>query len=183
MGANKKKYLTEEDVFPVAIIGQYLTAAYSHLRDYCPWHRKGWRDEKLEDQIRLNEFAFSPEDYRWTPTLEIRLGQVPSAKPFSDTEKANFLQSTKENCEIINKIQKVEAIYLCGTFNGWNIIKTPMKKNSSDPSWRCFLHLPKGEYWYQFRLIVNGGEKWVFDPKFPLWLDPSGRLQSVLTLI
>jgi hypothetical protein len=183
VGADKKYHLTPEDVVPVAIMGQYLTVAYSHLKDYCPWHRQGWRDEKLQSKIRLNEFTFSPEDYQWTPTLEIKLNQVPSAVTLSDAEKANCLHKTKDLCQILSKLQSVDAIYLCGTFNGWNPSKTLMRKDAHDLNWRCFLNLPKGEYWYQFRLLVKGDEKWAFDPKFPLWIDPARRLQSVLKLI
>jgi hypothetical protein len=181
VGADKKGYLAKEDVFPIAIISQYLTASYSHLKDFCPWHRKGWRDEKFENNIKFKEFVFSPNDYKDSFMLDRKLSEVPSAPLVMGRDKKEIFENYKKKCRTVENLKELNA-YLIGTFNGWNPNKTPMEKDPKDPIWRCNLHLPEGEYWYQFRLLFDGKEECIFDPKSPLWLDSSGYLHSIVQL-
>ena len=50
-------------------------------------------------------------------------------------------------------------VYLCGSFNGWDPTKTPMKRNG-DGTWKAQLMLPPGTY--EYRLRVDG--EWRDDP-------------------
>ena len=48
---------------------------------------------------------------------------------------------------------------MCGDFNGWSPIATPMKRHS-DGHWETTVALAPGRY--QYKLIVDG--EWIADP-------------------
>jgi 1,4-alpha-glucan branching enzyme len=54
---------------------------------------------------------------------------------------------------------EAEEVHICGSFNGWDPVCTPMKRGSNG-EWRKDLLLPPGNYEYRFR--VDG--RWVDDP-------------------
>lgn len=180
IGADREGYLTSEDLVPSAIMGQYIASIYAHLKDYCPWHRQGWRDEKFQNQVFQHEFVFSNKDYEWTPKLQMALSLAPSPPLSIFTNRSVTSKELQGLCDYVSSSCKIKNVFLCGTFSGWNPDKTIMKKDPDDEVWRCILHLPKGEYWYRFRVMTENGDCWLFDPKLPLWLDTDYRLQSVL---
>jgi 1,4-alpha-glucan branching enzyme len=54
---------------------------------------------------------------------------------------------------------EAEAVFLAGTFNGWNCEANPLKKNK-EGIWSTSLNLFPGHYEYRF--IVDG--RWEDDP-------------------
>jgi 1,4-alpha-glucan branching enzyme len=50
------------------------------------------------------------------------------------------------------------SVVLAGTFNGWDLKRTPMRKDES--AWKTTLWLPPGVYEYRF--VVDG--EWMSDP-------------------
>lgn len=48
---------------------------------------------------------------------------------------------------------EAKAVFLAGTFNGWNCEATPMQRQA-DGSWSVSLRLPSGYYEYKF--LVDG---------------------------
>lgn len=54
---------------------------------------------------------------------------------------------------------EASEVYLCGTFNGWDVTKHPMKKDAKG-NWKAMVMLVPGTYEYKLR--VDG--EWVNDP-------------------
>jgi len=54
---------------------------------------------------------------------------------------------------------EASEVYLCGSFNQWELAKTPMKRNA-DGCWKAQLMLAPGSY--EYRLRVDG--EWADDP-------------------
>jgi 1,4-alpha-glucan branching enzyme len=54
---------------------------------------------------------------------------------------------------------EAEAVFLVGTFNGWNSAANPLKKNK-EGNWSTVVNLFSGTYEYRF--IVDG--RWKDDP-------------------
>ncbi len=52
-----------------------------------------------------------------------------------------------------------QAVFLAGTFNGWNPNATPMVKDAKG-NWSAALNLPVGRY--EFKFVVDGA--WCCDP-------------------
>ncbi len=52
-----------------------------------------------------------------------------------------------------------KEVALAGTFNGWDLKRTPMRKEAD--GWRTTLWLPPGRYEYKF--VVDG--QWMSDPR------------------
>ncbi|MCC2669306.1 MAG: hypothetical protein K0Q72_1777 [Armatimonadetes bacterium] len=50
-------------------------------------------------------------------------------------------------------------VYVCGSFNDWNLEKTPLKGDGAG-KWKAQVMLPPGTY--EYRLRVDGA--WVDDP-------------------
>lgn len=55
-----------------------------------------------------------------------------------------------------------EEVFLCGSFNGWEPGKTPMKGDGKG-TFKAIVMLPPGTY--QYRMVVDG--QWVNDPDAP----------------
>jgi 1,4-alpha-glucan branching enzyme len=58
-----------------------------------------------------------------------------------------------------HRAPEAEAVFLAGSFNGWNTQATPMKKNK-EGLWSATLNLFPG--YYEYRFIVDG--QWEDDP-------------------
>ncbi|MFQ5796830.1 MAG: glycogen-binding domain-containing protein [Candidatus Bipolaricaulia bacterium] len=61
---------------------------------------------------------------------------------------------------------QAEAVYLVGSFNGWQVRVTPMERERGD-IWTVTIALEPGRYEYMF--VVDG--KWVSDPNAPRTVD------------
>ncbi len=70
------------------------------------------------------------------------------------------------------------AVFLAGSFNGWNATDTPLAKDSGGV-WSVVKKLDSGSYEYKF--VVDGN--WVADPENPdTSADPYGGVNSVVTV-
>lgn len=54
---------------------------------------------------------------------------------------------------------EASEVFLCGTFNGWSVDRTPMRRDALG-GWKAQLMLPPGAY--EYRLRVDGA--WTDDP-------------------
>ncbi len=59
---------------------------------------------------------------------------------------------------ILNK-PDAKSVVIAGTFNGWDLKRTPLRKEAA--GWKTTLWLPPGRYEYKF--VVDG--QWMNDPK------------------
>ncbi len=70
------------------------------------------------------------------------------------------------------------AVFLAGSFNGWNATDTPLK-NDGQGNWAVAKKLDAGSYEYKF--VVDGN--WVADPENPdTSADPYGGVNSLVTV-
>jgi hypothetical protein len=154
LGSDKEKYFWQMDVRPISIISHGITSVLAHYKEHCPWHRKGWRDEKNKLLVKETEFSFLPSGYDDIDRL------------FKDSQ---LLPEAKKYGTLINALKKLEikSVNLCGTFNGWNEQHIEMSKVGD--IWSTFLHLPAGDYQYRYLLAFTNGEivgetkNWIFD--------------------
>ena len=66
-------------------------------------------------------------------------------------------------------------VYLCGTFNEWDPLKTPMKPDGKG-GWKAQLMLPPGTY--EYRVRIDG--EWTDDPAAEGYVpNPFGTVNSV----
>jgi 1,4-alpha-glucan branching enzyme len=54
---------------------------------------------------------------------------------------------------------EAKAVFLAGTFNGWDSLATPMEKDS-EGNWSAELRLPPGTH--EFKFVVDG--EWCCEP-------------------
>ena len=57
------------------------------------------------------------------------------------------------------KMPGAQSVFVAGTFNEWDLKRTPMQKNKAG-GWKTTVWLPPGRYEYRF--YVDG--QWVSDP-------------------
>ena len=75
--------------------------------------------------------------------------------------------------------QPAKAVFLAGTFNGWNTTATPMADPDGDGEWMALVKLGRGRHLYKF--VADG--KWFADPANPQKEpDGQGGDNSVLVL-
>lgn len=77
-------------------------------------------------------------------------------------------------------LNKASSVSVAGTFNGWNAMTHPMKKDGQASTWRAKLRLRPGRHLYKF--VVNGSE-WLPDPKAPSEKDGDGNVNSILNFL
>ena len=67
--------------------------------------------------------------------------------------------SNGKRVELSLNMPQARAAAVAGTFNNWNIQKTPMRKETGN-AWKATLSLAPGRYEYRF--VVDG--QWLSDP-------------------
>jgi 1,4-alpha-glucan branching enzyme len=72
--------------------------------------------------------------------------------------KTNERPAEKPVDFFLNK-PEAKTVSLAGTFNGWDLKRTPMRKEAA--GWKTTLWLPPGRYEYRF--VVDG--EWINDPR------------------
>jgi 5'-AMP-activated protein kinase regulatory beta subunit len=55
---------------------------------------------------------------------------------------------------------QAQEVYVCGSFNDWDLTKTPLKADGKG-GWKALVMLPPGTY--EYRLLVDG--QWTDDPQ------------------
>jgi 1,4-alpha-glucan branching enzyme len=61
--------------------------------------------------------------------------------------------------EFVLKHPRAQSVTVAGSFNGWDVKRTPMRLGSGG-AWRATVWLPAGSYEYRF--VVDG--QWISDP-------------------
>src|SRR4051812_37540592 len=85
--------------------------------------------------------------------------QVNRARSGSAEELAMAVTAGKRRVIFSLAAPDASEVYLCGSFNDWDPMRTPMKRNG-DGSWKAQVMLPPGTY--QYRVRVDG--EWADDP-------------------
>ena len=67
---------------------------------------------------------------------------------------------TEKSIDFILTMPNVSKVMVAGSFNNWNFKETPLKKSSSNNTWRRSVTLKPGRYEYKF--VVDG--RWITDP-------------------
>jgi 1,4-alpha-glucan branching enzyme len=62
--------------------------------------------------------------------------------------------------EFVLDLPGARAASVAGSFNDWDVRRTPMRKESSG-GWKATVWLPPGRYEYRF---VVDGDRWLSDP-------------------
>lgn len=76
--------------------------------------------------------------------------------------------------------QPAQVVYLAGTFNDWQVGRTPMHSDDGGKTWTLTLHLMPGVYQYKF--VVNGTD-WRTDPNAAQNVDDEmGNINSLLVV-
>lgn len=74
--------------------------------------------------------------------------------------------------------EPAQVVYLAGTFNEWQVGRTPMRSEDGGKTWTITLHLMPGVYQYKF--VVNGTD-WRTDPNATQNVDDGmGNINSLL---
>jgi 1,4-alpha-glucan branching enzyme len=81
--------------------------------------------------------------------------KLPKARP---AEK-NDPKQDKRQIELLLEMPQARAVAVAGSFNNWDLKRTPMRKEAT--TWKASLTLPPGRYEYRF--VVDG--QWLSDPK------------------
>ena len=68
---------------------------------------------------------------------------------------------TEKSIDFILTMPNVSKVMVAGSFNNWNFKETPLKKSSSNNTWRRSVTLKPGRYEYKFLVDVQ----WWNDPK------------------
>jgi len=77
---------------------------------------------------------------------------------------------------------QARTIHLAGEFNGWDPAALPMTDEDGDGVWEVVIDL-QTERTYQYKFVVNGGERWEFDPENPERADDGyGSYNSVVSI-
>jgi 1,4-alpha-glucan branching enzyme len=82
--------------------------------------------------------------------------------------------------EFVLKMPHAQMAAVTGTFNGWDVRRTPLRRGQ-DGSWKTTVWLPPGRYEYRF---VLDGSQWVSDPSAKESVkNPFGSTNSVLVVV
>jgi len=74
------------------------------------------------------------------------------------------------------------SVHLAGEFNGWDPGGIPMADPDGDGVWETVIDLDRGRT-YQYKFVLNGGERWEPDPENPERTDDGhGGYNSVLSI-
>ena len=99
------------------------------------------------------------------------------ARPMASTSGHTVSRPIEEPIDFILKLPHAQSVVLVGTFNNWNLNRTPMRKDRG--GWKTTIWLPKGRYEYRF--VADG--QWINDPDATESVrNPFGSTNSVLVV-
>jgi len=81
------------------------------------------------------------------------------ARPVSPPARAEE-RPVEKPVEFVLNMPQAKSAVVAGSFNNWDVKKTPLRREASGP-WKTTLWLPPGRYEYRF--VVDGAQ-WVTDP-------------------
>jgi 1,4-alpha-glucan branching enzyme len=83
-----------------------------------------------------------------------------SARPAATSPRANETLPEKP-VDFCFNLPGAKSAAVAGTFNGWDLSRTPLSKDASG-GWKATVWLPPGRYEYRF--VVDGAQ-WFSDPR------------------
>src|SRR5205814_4205277 len=83
----------------------------------------------------------------------------PSTTTASRAPERAAEKRTEKPVEFSLKMPQAQSASIAGTFNNWDLKKTPMRKDPS-AGWKATVSLPPGRHEYRF--VVDG--QWISDP-------------------
>lgn len=83
-----------------------------------------------------------------------------SARPAAASSRANETRPEKP-VDFYFNLPGAKSAAVAGTFNGWDLSRTPLSKDASG-GWKATIWLPPGRYEYRF--VVDGAQ-WFSDPR------------------
>ncbi len=81
------------------------------------------------------------------------------ARPVAPSETRAARRPVETPVEFALNQPRARSVTVAGTFNGWDLTRTPLRLNS-DGTWKATVWLPAGRYEYRF--VVDG--QWMSDP-------------------
>jgi 1,4-alpha-glucan branching enzyme len=92
--------------------------------------------------------------------MQLRQRQTSTvARPVAAREKRAGRRPVEKPVEFILKQPQAQTVAVAGTFNGWDVSRTPLQP-ASGGAWKATVWLPTGRYEYRF--VVDG--QWISDP-------------------
>jgi 1,4-alpha-glucan branching enzyme len=82
----------------------------------------------------------------------------PSTARSAEKSETKPHQSRQKPVEFVLHVPQASSVAVAGSFNGWDLNKTPMQKEGN--GWKAKLSLAPGRYEYRF--VVDG--QWTNDP-------------------
>jgi hypothetical protein len=169
IGSTVPGYFSERHVFPILAMSRLVVFSYTHHREHCPWHRRGWRDTKEDCLQHTDErrFIFNPGSYDSASFASIICKTPP--KGFEKLEYDRILNDEyKERFELItSNLSRIDSVFLTGTFNGWKNDHISLDQKEGSTSWETSLNLPIGFYSYGYVVCFKDIDRQcnVFEPK------------------
>jgi len=91
-------------------------------------------------------------------------------------KKEERVMARTRQVEFVLEMPKAAAVSIAGTFNNWDVSRTPMRKGK-DGLWRSRVSVPAGRHEYRF--VADG--QWISDPKAAEEVpNPHGSSNSVI---
>jgi len=109
-------------------------------------------------------------DYKFVPFAPTEQAWIPDPNaPLDPLDKVhqNSLLLLLDQPFVFHSEQKLTAVALVGSFNGWDKKKSPMVEGADGQTWRLRLPLAPGRYAYKFAPFAPQEQTWVSDPNAP----------------
>lgn len=103
---------------------------------------------------------------------------LPTRSASRNVGRESALTTTQRSVELVLSMPQAQQAVVAGSFNNWDLKKTPMTKDLG-AGWKATLTLPPGRYEYRF--VVDG--QWITDPNARETVkNPYGGTNSVLVV-
>jgi glycosidase len=159
------------------------------LGDMTSWNSADGLEMKDRDNdgIYEVELKLTPGQYKYQFVTETHT--LDPDAPLSSDGKKNQIQITKSDSketmdytfsfDLPENVNEGDRVTVAGEFNGWNPQATDMTDRDGDGVYEATLSLSPGEYQYKF--VINGGERWISDPKATKYSNDGNR-NSIVTV-
>ena len=158
------------------------------LGDMTSWEIKDGLEMEDRDNDGIYEVALNLISGQYKYKFITETKTIDPNAPLSSDGQKNQIQIIKsDNKKIINHtfsfalpedINQDAIVTLAGEFNGWNPLNTEMIDRDGDGVYEVTLSLAPGEYQYKF--VINGGERWISDPKASKYSGDGNRNSIVI---
>ena len=171
-------YQAESNVDKVLLLGDI---ASWKIKDGVEMENKD-NDGSYEVELNLIPGHYKYQFVTETETVEPNI-------PLSSDGQKNQIQINKSDgketidhtfsFDLPEDVDEDARVSLAGEFNGWNPHATEMTDRDGDGIYKVTIKLSPGEYQYKF--VINGGERWISDPKANKYSNDGNR-NSIVTI-